>query len=63
MADNDLELQVKWSLSNITWELISSHKDLEARDKYLELQGVKRTHDLLQRVQVNWSPDYHVVIM
>ena len=40
-ANNDLELQVKWMLGDITWEPISSCKDLEALDKYLELQGVK----------------------
>ena len=29
-ANNDLELQVKWKLGDITWELISSCKDLAA---------------------------------
>ena len=36
-ANDDLELQVKWTLGNVTWEPISSRKDLEALDKYLEL--------------------------
>ena len=34
---NDLELQVKWMLGDITWELLSSCKDLEALNAYLEL--------------------------
>ena len=36
-AINELELQVKWMLGDVTWEPISSCKDLEALDKYLEL--------------------------
>ena len=36
-ANNDLELQVKWTVGDITWELLSSCKDLEALDIYLEL--------------------------
>ena len=36
-ANDDLELQVKWTLGDVTWELISSCKDLEALDEYLEL--------------------------
>ena len=36
-ANNDLELQVKWVLGDVTWEPISSCKYLEALDKYLEL--------------------------
>ena len=38
---NNLELQVKWMLGDITWEPLSSCKDLEALDVYLELQGAK----------------------
>ena len=34
---NDLELQVKWLVGDVTWELLSSCKDLEALDIYLEL--------------------------
>ena len=52
-ANNDLELQVKWTLGDVTWEPISSCKDLEALDKYLELWGIKCACDLLQCVQVN----------
>ena len=40
-TNSDLELQVKWMLGDITWEPMSSCKDLEALDKYLELWGVK----------------------
>ena len=52
-ANNDLELQVKWMLGDITWELISSCKDLESLDKSLELQGVKCICDLPHHMQVN----------
>ena len=62
-ANDDLELQVKWTLGDVTWEPISSCKDLEALDKYLELWGIKRARDLLRCMQVNWSHDYHVIIM
>ena len=37
MTNNDLELQVKWMVGDITWEPLSSCKDLEALDIYLEL--------------------------
>ena len=50
---SDLELQVKWTLGDITWELISSCKDLKELDNYLELQGVKCTQDLPRCVQAN----------
>ena len=46
-ANNNLELQVKWTLRAVTWEPISSCKELEALDYYLELRGVKHHHDLL----------------
>ena len=36
-TNNNLELQVKWTLGDVTWELLSSCKDLEALDVYLEL--------------------------
>ena len=36
-TNNDLELQVKWTARDVTWELLSSCKDLEALDIYLEL--------------------------
>ena len=40
-TNNDLELQVKWMLGDVTWELLSSCKDLKALDAYLELRGAK----------------------
>ena len=36
-TNNNLELQVKWMLGDVTWEPLSSCKDLEALDEYLEL--------------------------
>ena len=53
-TNNNLELQVKWTLGDITWEPLSSCKDLEALDTYLELQGAKAPQDLLQREQAQW---------
>ena len=50
-TNNNLELQVKWTLGDITWELLSSCKDLEALDAYLELQGDKAPWDLLWHKQ------------
>ena len=38
-ANNDLELQVIWTVGDITWEPLRSCKDLEALDVYLELWG------------------------
>ena len=45
-TNNDLELQVKWTLGDVTWELLSSCKDLEALDVCLELRGAKAPQDL-----------------
>ena len=36
-TNNVLELQVKWMVGDVTWELLSLCKDLEALDVYLEL--------------------------
>ena len=36
-TNNNLEFQVKWTLGDVTWEPLSSCKDLEALDVYLEL--------------------------
>ena len=49
---NDLELQVKWTAGDVTWEPLSSCKELEALDNYLELQGAKAHWDMLQCEQV-----------
>ena len=46
-TNNDLELQVKWMVGDVTWEPLSSCKDLEALDVYLELQCAKAPQDLL----------------
>ena len=40
-------------LGDVTWEPLSSWKDLEALDVYLELRGAKAPQDLSQRKQVN----------
>ena len=45
-TNNDLELQVKWTPGDVTWEPVSSCKDLEALDAYLELRGAKAPQDL-----------------
>ena len=42
----DLELQVRWTLDDVTWEPLAFCKELAALDEYLELCGVKRPHDL-----------------
>ena len=47
-TNNNLELQVKWTLGDVTWEPLSSCKDLEALGIYLELQGAKAPQDLSQ---------------
>ena len=36
-TNNNLELQVKWTVGDITWEPSSSCKELEALDEYLAL--------------------------
>ena len=51
-TNNDLELQVKWTVGDVTWEPLSSCKDLEALDIYLELRGAKAPWDLLRCEQV-----------
>ena len=44
-----LQFQVRWSLGDTTWETLASCKDLEALDRYLELQGVRRPAQLPRR--------------
>ena len=51
-TNNNLELQVKWMLGDVTWEPLSSCKDLEALDIYLELRGAKAPRDLSRCKQV-----------
>jgi len=45
----DLELEVRWSLGDTTWEPLANCKDLAALDRYLELQGIKRPAQLARR--------------
>ena len=45
----DLELEVRWSLGDTTWEPLANCKDLAALDRYLELQGVERPAQLARR--------------
>ena len=42
----ELELEVRWTLGDTTWEPLAVCKDLEALDLYLELQGVAHPRDL-----------------
>lgn len=37
---NRLELQVQWSLGNMTWEPLAHCEDLVALDHYLEVMGI-----------------------
>ena len=50
-TNNNLEFQVKWMAGDITWELLSSCKELEALDNYLELRGAKAPQGLSQHEQ------------
>ena len=50
-TNNNLELQVKWTLGDVTWEPLISCKDLEALDAYLELWSAKAPQDLLWHEQ------------
>ena len=36
-----MELQIRWTLGDVTWELLAECKELEALDEYLDLRGVK----------------------
>ena len=45
-----LELNVQWSLGDTTWEPLSSCKELEALDNYLELRGVKSPKELPRHI-------------
>ena len=44
----DLNLEVRWSLGDTTWEPLANCKDLAALDRYLELQGVKCPAQLMR---------------
>ena len=45
-TNEELQFRVQWTLRDVTWEPLSGVKELEALDRYLELQGVKRCRDL-----------------
>ena len=40
--------KVKWMAGDVAWELLSSCKELEALDNYLQLTGAKAPQGLLQ---------------
>ena len=42
----ELELEVRWTLGDTTWEPLAACKDLEALDLYLELWGIAHPCDL-----------------
>jgi len=48
-TNGKLEYEVRWSLGDTTWEPHEECKRLEALDRYLELQGVKRPSQLPKR--------------
>ena len=46
-----LELQVCWTLGDVTWEPLASCKELAALDEYLELHGVSQPCNLPCKMQ------------
>ena len=42
----ELELEVRWTLGDTTWEPLAACKNLEALDLYLELRGIAHPCDL-----------------
>jgi hypothetical protein len=44
-----IELEVRWSLGDTTWETYQNCRDLVALDKYLELHDVQRVNQLPKR--------------
>ncbi|KNZ81380.1 hypothetical protein J132_00966 [Termitomyces sp. J132] len=45
----NLKFEVCWSLEDTTWESLETCKDLEALDRYLELQGIWHPAQLARR--------------
>jgi hypothetical protein len=43
---NKLQLQVRWSLGDVTWEPLSHCEELAALDQYLALHGVPTPAEL-----------------
>ena len=50
-AGNKIEFLVKWNLGDSTWEQSSNCEELEALDRYLELQGVSGMRQLSHRTE------------
>ena len=50
ITSHHLELEVRWTLGDTTWEPLASCKDLEALDLYLELWGVAHPCDLPKHI-------------
>jgi hypothetical protein len=48
-TDGHIEYEIRWSAGDTTWEPHAECKDLEALDRYLELQGAKRPSQLSKR--------------
>jgi hypothetical protein len=48
--ETSLELQVRWSLGDTTWEPLANYKQLKALDTYLELWGVTSPKALPRRI-------------
>jgi hypothetical protein len=46
---NKLDLQVRWSLGDVTWEPLSTCNELAALDNYLVLHGVDNPKNLHKR--------------
>ena len=44
-----LEFEVRWSLDDTTWKTFKTCKELEALDRYLEIQGVCHPVELQRR--------------
>ena len=59
-TDNDLELQVKCMARDVTWEPLSSCKDLEALNTYLELRGAKHP-ETCRDENKPWIDGSHIV--
>ena len=56
---NELEFQIKWTARDVTWELLSSCKGLEALDNYLELQDPGICCDTNKPNEVGHTP-WHI---
>ena len=46
----ELELEVRWTLGDTTWEPLAACKDLEALDLYLELRGIAHPRNLPKHI-------------